>query len=94
MQSAFIRIVSSEIIDFLLSEGFSGTTPTINFDAQGLYGIATSVINVINVTEKYFTIIPQVLFDNINPHITWNTYERIDCGKDIERFKQFCLSDI
>lgn len=96
MESAFIRIVSSDIIDLLISEGFSGTVQDLHFDKHDKYGIATSIIRSPfgDVTEKYFTIITQEVFDDTNPNRTWNTPERIDCEKDIEKFKQFCLSTI
>lgn len=94
--SSYIRVVSNDIINYLISHGYTGAVTEIDeTDNWDNYGIATSVIKSNgSITECRYTIIPQTSFDSTNSHVTWNICGRVDCGTDIEKFKQLCISYI
>lgn len=97
-QTAFIRIVSPEIVEFLQNNGFICATPDIEYyiNKKG-FGIATCIGKYYNTgksepnVEKIFVVITEYIFDITDPHRTWNCDGRVDCKKDIEKFKQLCV---
>lgn len=75
-QSAFIRKNTPELRKRLEKLGYE--SPKVIFDNENLC-IATSV-------NGMYTIITNEMFDDTNPHSTWNCAGRIDCGTNEELF--------
>ena len=77
IQSAFIRKNTPELRKKLDDLGYESSKAI--FDNENLR-IATSS------TNGMYTIITNEMFDDTNPHTTWNCAGRIDCGTNEERF--------
>lgn len=75
-QSAFIRKNTPELRKKLHDLGYESSN--VIFDNENLC-IATSVNGMYNI-------ITNEMFDDTNPHSTWNCADRIDCGTNEERF--------
>lgn len=94
MKPAFIRLVTEDLINYLFNQGYSSNVSNRSIDSLDDikdFGIATSIIPIAFDKVFYelkYTIIPISSFDNTNPHRSWNTAGRIDCGTDIENFKR------
>lgn len=94
LQSSFVRIVNKELIEFLVEHNFEGSKDWLHTDFSNVehVGIATSIIKHHGeIVRKGFTLIDWEQFDSPNPHYTWNCWGRVDCGMDVEKFKQNCL---
>ena len=75
IQSAFIRKNTPELRKKLDDLGYESSK--VIFDNENLC-IATS-------SNGMYTIITNEMFDDTNPHTTWNCAGRIDCGTNEER---------
>lgn len=75
IQSAFIRKNSPYLQEKLKEMGYK--TDSTSVDTRC---IATSS------THNSFTVIDESRFDSINPHVTWNNGNRIDCGNNDKLF--------
>lgn len=75
IQSAFIRKNSPYLQEKLKEMGYKTDSISVNTGC-----IATSS------THDSFTVIDESRFDSINPHVTWNNGNRIDCGDNEELF--------
>ena len=75
IQSAFIRKNSPYLQEKLKEMGYKTDSISVNTRC-----IATSS------THGSFTVIDESRFDSINPHVTWNNSNRIDCGDNEELF--------
>lgn len=76
IQSAFIRKNTPELRKKLDDLGYESSN--VIFNNENLC-IATSV-------NGMYTIITNEMFDDTNPHATWNCAGRIDCGINEELF--------
>ena len=75
IQSAFIRKNSPYLQEKLKEMGYKTDSISVNNGC-----IATSS------THGSFVVIDESRFDSINPHVTWNNGNRIDCGTNEELF--------
>lgn len=75
IQSAFIRKNSPYLQEKLKEMGYKTDSTSVNTGC-----IATSS------THDSFTVIDESRFDSINPHVSWNNGNRIDCGNNEELF--------
>jgi hypothetical protein len=75
IQSAFIRKNSPYLQEKLKEMGYKTDSTSVNTGC-----IATSS------THDSFVVIDESRFDSINPHVTWNNGNRIDCGNNEELF--------
>lgn len=75
----FIRKNTPELCKKLERLGYE---PSLKVnDDEGLCIATAATINF----SKY-VLIPEELFDSVNPHVTWNCIGRIDCGINEELF--------
>ena len=75
IQSAFIRKNSPYLQEKLKEMGYKTNSISVNTGC-----IATSSAN------GSFVVIDESRFDSINPHVTWNNGNRIDCGINEDLF--------
>lgn len=78
---AFIRKNTPELRKKLEKLGYNHSTDVIEDER---FCIATSPVNC-----NYRVILKEV-FDDTNPHNTWNCVGRIDCGTNEELFFGYC----
>lgn len=80
--SVYIGKVTGDLIELLEDLGYKGEVNSGDIDPERYKncGIATSGVN------GTFSIINKLSWENSNPHITWNTAGRINCGVDEVRF--------
>lgn len=78
---AFIRKNTPELRKKLEKLGYNHSTDVIEDER---FCIATSPVNC-----NYRVILKEV-FDDTNPHSTWNCVGRIDCGTNEELFFGYC----
>lgn len=80
--SAYIGKVTEDLIELLESLGYhnSSTERFCDWENSKDYGIATAG------SQGSYTIIHRTSWETTNPHRTWNTAGRINCGIDEVRF--------
>lgn len=90
----FIRLVNDEIVSHPQENNYTTgvslySIPDVKVMTNNKIGVATSVIVYpTGDRELMFTIIPISSFDDTDERRTWNCADRIDCGTDIEKFKE------
>lgn len=78
-----LRTNTSELRRYLEDLGYKGNG---NLEAPGFIATAGGEL------RRYRVISPDQ-WDNKNPHVTWDCAGRIDCGENIELFKELLYED-